>query len=245
MSMFCRGRSGTKQANSRVRHTAMQRIPEPELMDDEAQARAYAEADFEAPHSYFIELFQQAFPGRNINGSVLDLGCGPADISLRFAKAYPECELHGVDGAAAMLAFGEQAIRQAELQDRIRLLQGYLPGVGLPLPQYDTVISNSLLHHLADPMTLWQTVQEYAAPSAPVFIMDLMRPASTLQAQALVDEYAAEEPEVLQHDFYHSLLAAYTPQEVQQQLSVLALPLTVKVVSDRHLIVSGRMPERH
>ena len=223
----------------------MQRIPEPELMDDEAQARAYAEADFEAPHSYFIELFQQTYPTLSINGSVLDLGCGPADISLRFAKAYPQCELHGVDGAAAMLALGEQAVQQAGLQDRIRLLPGYLPGARLPRQQYDVVISNSLLHHLTDPMALWQTPQDYAASAAPVFVMDLMRPASTQQAQSLVDEYAAEEPEVLQHDFYHSLLAAYTPQEVQQQLSVLALPLKVKVVSDRHFIVTGRMPERH
>ena len=223
----------------------MQRIPEPELMDDEAQARAYAEADFEAPHSYFIELFQQTYPTLSINGSVLDLGCGPADISLRFAKAYPQCELHGVDGAAAMLALGEQAVQRAGLQDRIRLLPGYLPGARLPRQQYDVVISNSLLHHLTDPMALWQTLQDYAASAAPEFVMDLMRPASTQQAQSLVDEYAAEEPEVLQHDFYHSLLAAYTPQEVQQQLSVLALPLKVKVVSDRHFIVTGRMPERH
>ncbi len=219
----------------------MQRIPEPELMDDEAQARAYAEADFDEPHSHFIELFQKTFPDLNINGSVLDLGCGPADISIRFATTYPACGLHGVDAAAAMLAFGDTAVQQARLQQRIQLLQGYLPGVSLPLPQYDAVISNSLLHHLADPMTLWQTVQEYAAPGAPVFIMDLMRPATTQQAQQLVDEYAAGEPEVLRHDFYHSLLAAYTPQEVQQQLSVLALPLSVTVVSDRHLVVSGRM----
>lgn len=223
----------------------MQRIPEPELMDDEAQAQAYAAADFEAPHSYFIELFQQTYPTLSINGSVLDLGCGPADISVRFAKAYPECELHGVDGAAAMLALGEQAVQQAGLQDRIRLLPGYIPGAGLPRQQYDVVISNSLLHHLADPMALWQTLQDYAASAAPVFVMDLMRPASTQQARSLVDEYAAGEPEVLQHDFYHSLLAAYTPQEVQQQLSVLSLPLTVKVVSDRHFIVTGRMPKRH
>ena len=220
----------------------MQRIPEPELMDDEAQARAYAEADFEEPHSYFIELFQQTFPALGVNGSVLDLGCGPADISLRFVKAYPECVLHGVDGAAAMLTLGEQAVQQAGLKHRIRLLQGYIPGVALPLQQYDVVISNSLLHHLADPMALWQTVQAYAAPTAAVFIMDLMRPESTQQAQALVEEYAAGEPDILQHDFYHSLLAAYTPQEVQHQLEVLGLPFTVKQVSDRHLIVTGTMP---
>lgn len=221
----------------------MQRIPEPELMEDEAQVRAYAEADFEAPHSSFIELFKQVFPTLSITGSVLDLGCGPADISLRFARAYPDCEIHGVDAAAAMLTFGDKAVRQADLAHRVRLLTGYLPGACLPRRHYDVVISNSLLHHLADPMTLWLTVKDYAAVGAPVFIMDLMRPASQRQARALVAEYAADEPKVLQHDFYHSLLAAYTPLEVEQQLSSLALPFSVRVVSDRHLVVSGIMPE--
>lgn len=220
----------------------MRRIPEPELMDEEAQARAYAEADFEAPHSYFIELFRQTFPKLNVSGCVLDLGCGPADISLRFARAYPDCEIHGVDAAAAMLALGDKAIQQAELERRIRLVSGYLPGARLPRQDYDVVISNSLLHHLADPLTLWQAIREYAAAGAPVFIMDLMRPASPQHARMLVTEYAADEPRVLQHDFYHSLLAAYTPQEVEQQINQLALPFRVSVVSDRHLVVTGIMP---
>jgi ubiquinone/menaquinone biosynthesis C-methylase UbiE len=212
-------------------------------MDDEVQARAYAEADFESPHSYFIELFQQTFPALTVTGNALDLGCGPADITLRFARAYPDCEIHGVDGSAAMLAYGDKAIQQAKLGDRIRLVQGYLPVARLPRQQYEVVISNSLLHHLADPMTLWQAVQEHAAPGAPVFIMDLMRPTSLTRAQELVEEYAADEPPVLRHDFYHSLLAAYTPQEVEQQISSLALPFKVRVVSDRHLVVSGTMTE--
>ena len=221
---------------------AMQRIPEPELMNDEAQARAYAKADFEAPHSYFIELFQQTFPSLSFSGCVLDLGCGPADISLRFARAYPDCEIHAVDAAEAMLAYADKAVQQAKLAGRIQLLSGYLPHARLPRRNYDIVISNSLLHHLADPLSLWQAVKDYAAAGAPVFIMDLMRPPSVVSAQTLVAEYAAEEPPILQHDFYHSLLAAYTPQEVEQQLHSQALPFSVRVVSDRHLVVSGKMP---
>jgi ubiquinone/menaquinone biosynthesis C-methylase UbiE len=34
---------------------------------------------------------------------VLDLGCGPADVTIRFAKANPGYKFHGVDGSAAML----------------------------------------------------------------------------------------------------------------------------------------------
>ena len=39
----------------------MQRVLEPELMDDELQARAYAQADFAEPHSAYPQLFLSLF----------------------------------------------------------------------------------------------------------------------------------------------------------------------------------------
>ena len=78
----------------------MERIPEPELMDDPEQARAYASADFSEPHQAFVERFTQCFPG-HAPRRALDLGCGAADITIRFARAYPDCELTAVDGAPA------------------------------------------------------------------------------------------------------------------------------------------------
>ena len=221
----------------------MERMPEPELMDDAVQAAAYAQADFEAPHARFVELFRETFPDERVRGTVLDLGCGPADITLRFVRAYPDCTMHGVDGAAAMLAYGRERIKREGLAERVRLIHGYLPGVVLSQAKYDAVISNSLLHHLRDPMVLWGAVKTHAQPGAPVFVMDLRRPASRGQAQDLVAEYAANEPPILRHDFFHSLLAAYLPDEVAAQLRAAGLVgLDVKEVSDRHLLVCGRLP---
>jgi len=73
----------------------MQRITEPELMNDEAQARAYAQANFDEPHDMFIQEFKAAFPGTDVSGHILDLGCGPADISIRFAQSFPDCVIDG------------------------------------------------------------------------------------------------------------------------------------------------------
>ena len=67
----------------------MKRIPEPELMDTAEQARAYAAADFSAAHQSYVTLFHQTFPKRPASAAVLDLGCGPADVTVRFAKANP------------------------------------------------------------------------------------------------------------------------------------------------------------
>lgn len=220
----------------------MQRIPEPELMNDKVQAQAYACADFATPHNHFIELFQEKFPGLQIEDAVLDLGCGPADISRRFMQAYPACHVHGVDGAKAMLEFGEQLNQQAGLSHRMQLIEACLPSVTLPQKFYHVIISNSLLHHLHDPFVLWQTIKQHAKPFAHVFVMDLMRPESEEKARQLMELYAADEPPILQQDFYNSLLAAFTHEEVQQQLDEMGLGgLEVKVVSDRHMVISGQL----
>lgn len=126
------------------------------------------------------------------------------------------------------------------MDDRIQLIETRLPNPDLPQAHYHTIISNSLLHHLHDPHVLWDSIKTHAKPFANVFVMDLMRPDNEEKARALVAQYAANEPVVLQNDFYHSLCAAFTPDEVQTQLDEHSLSqLTVEVVSDRHMIIFG------
>lgn len=221
----------------------MQRIPEPELMDGEEQARAYAEADFSEANTLFMSLFEHAFPDAGVAGPVVDLGCGPGDICLRFAAARPGCHVDAVDGAEAMLAHGRAAAARSPAGDRVRFVQALLPHARLPEPAYLTVISNSLLHHLEDPQALWRTVRRCAAPGAPVLVMDLFRPEDEATLQSLVEQYAADAPAVLRHDFSCSLRAAYRVPEVQAQLQEAGLAdLRVEQVSDRHLAAWGRAP---
>ena len=215
------------------------RIPEPELMDTAEQARAYAAADFTEPHEAFVDRFRARFPEFR-SGQVLDLGCGPADVTVRFARAYPEARVHGVDGAPAMLEEAAKLVRAAGVGDRVSLEPVRLPSPSLSGAAYDAVVSNSLLHHLADPGVLWATVADTAGASAPVFVMDLCRPTSTDAAQQLVDTYTAGESPVLRDDFYRSLCAAYTPDEVRTQLVSAGLDhFRVEPAGDRHLLVWG------
>ncbi len=219
----------------------MQRCPEPELMLDEDQARAYAEADFSEPHEHFVDLFAQRFP-EPVDGLVLDLGCGPGDVSLRFAARYPLCMVEGIDGAPAMLAAGQDLCRQHPAGPRVTLLPGRLPEARGPGAPYATIISNSLLHHLHAPDVLWTTILRDGAPGARVFVMDLCRPDSTEQVDALVAQHAADAADVLRRDFRNSLHAAFTPAEVRGQLRQAGLGgFDVEQVSDRHLVVWGRL----
>jgi SAM-dependent methyltransferase len=222
----------------------MRRRPEPELMDGAEQARAYAEADFSEANGLFMEILARQKPGPLEGARALDLGCGPADIPIRFLRAYPGASCDALDGSPAMLAHAQVALdRLPGIASRCRLLCQSLPSSDLPHAHYDLILSNSLLHHLHDPQVLWRTVAETAKRGALVLVMDLMRPASAAWAEALVATYAADAPEVLRNDFRNSLFAAYEPQEVVAQLAEAGLDaLDVGVVSDRHLAVWGRLP---
>lgn len=219
----------------------MKRIPEPELMDDAEQAAAYHRADFSEAHNLFVDLFRELFGTDSWKGPVLDLGCGTADVTLRFARAFQGAEIDAIDGAEAMLRLARETVDRQHLSGRIRLFCRHLPTGDLPQAQYGAVISNSLLHHLQDPLTLWRTARAYSAEGAPILVMDLLRPETPIQAERLMNRYAAGEAELLRRDFFNSLCAAYRLEEVEEQLWQAELRnMEVRVVSDRHWVAWGR-----
>ena len=216
----------------------MDRTLEPELMDDPEQALIYARADFEQENQGFVDRFREYFPDFS-EGHVFDLGCGPGDIPIRFAREFPSCRITGVDASAPMVRLAEAAVQQAGLSDRITFrCERFQDLAGVSVA--DAAISNSLVHHVRNPLQFWHTLRLVVKPGSPVLVMDLLRPDSPEEAQTVVDRYAAKEPEILRRDFYHSLLAAFTEDEVAAQLAEMNLSrLMVDVPDDRHWVVGG------
>lgn len=217
------------------------RIPEPELMLGEEQARAYAAADFEAAHSAYPLLFRERFPDFPRQAAVLDLGCGPGDVTRRFARLSPGWRIHAVDGSPAMLAQAGRMLTRRRLQRRVLLIPGMLPELKLPRRRYDVILATNLLHHLPDPRALWKTVKNFSGPGTLFFAADLRRPRTQREARRLVQRYSRGEPEVLRRDFHNSLLASFTPEEVACQLKAAGMTrLMVEALDDRHLLVFGK-----
>lgn len=220
----------------------MQRIPEPELMLDADQTAAYAGADFEIAHSDIVNHFARRYSLGELCGPLIDLGCGPGDVTVRFARLCPSCRIDALDGSEAMLDHARKRIAKEGLVHRVKLIHAILPHQQLDVGRYATVVSNSLLHHLYDPHVLWEVIKRIARPKALIYIADLMRPMSKAQAVALVEAHTQGEPAVLRHDFYNSLLAAFSVDEVEAQLRKANLQrLAVEPISDRHLIIHGRL----
>lgn len=220
----------------------MDRVLEPELMTDADQAEAYAAADFASVNQGFVDRFRARFPDFD-RGRLADLGCGPADIPIRFCRALPGVTVTAVDGSEAMLAPGRKALAAAGLESRVRLVCARLPGLDRPPGGFDGIVSNSLPHHLPRPDVFWSEVARLGREGAAVLVMDLHRPESIERAGEIVETYAGGEPEVLKRDFFHSLCAAFTLAEVRAQLKRAGLDaLRAEMVSDRHWAVSGILP---
>ena len=217
----------------------MERVPEPELMDDVEQVVAYAEADFAAGHaSLFQEALDRLPPALHIR-RILDLGCGPGDFSRRLARAFPNAEVIGVDGAPTMLerAASEPGSEGLNIKWVEALLDGFEDAHG-----FDLIFSNSLLHHLHEPEQLWAALKSLGREDGWIHISDLRRPPSRSEAKEMVETYSGDEPEVLKKDFYHSLCAAFTPEEISGQCSAAGLQeLHVEAFGDRHVLIYGRL----
>jgi len=206
-------------------------------MDDEQQAIAYAQADFSSSNQMFVDgLVDACGPKLRV---VLDIGCGPGDIPIRLAQAKASVYVIAVDASEAMVRLASDAIERAGLERRVRIIEGRIPGLEVRRGGFDTIISKDLLHHLPDPMVLWEEVKRLGRAGTAVYVMDLFRPDTEQAAKAIVESVSAGEPEIVKRDFYHSLLAAFTPDEVRNQLHEAGLGFEVEVLTERHMCVRG------
>ena len=216
----------------------MQRCPEPELMNGVDQVAAYAAADFSAGDGVTIDRIRSLIAERPLgsNPVVVDLGCGPGNITLLLARLLPEARVIGIDGAERMLELARQ--RAADQGLAIEFLHQDLRQIrGL---KADLVVSNSLLHQLHDPLLLWRVTSELANRGCRVLHRDLRRPESMEELNHLQALHLPDAPEVLIEDFRASLRAAFEPSEVAEQLRITAMQqLSVQLEGDRYLVVSG------
>ena len=216
----------------------MIRILEPEVMEDEKGVLAYGKADFSDSNNLFVKTLLATYPLKN-RAKILDLGCGPGDIALRFAKTDPNLVITALDASEPMLAFAQKVIKEEKLENQINLIKGRIPNLqGLDVP-FDVICSKDLLHHIPDPLTFWNEVKRLSESGTAIFIMDLIRPESEEEARIIVNDLSSHEPQVLQDDFYYSLLAAFSIDEVKDNLKNIGLNLTVEPLGLRHFIVKG------
>ena len=203
----------------------MKRTPEPELMETPSQVKAYAEADFSKSDSMVVKGLENYLKKerKTLNKSdvILDIACGPGNISERIAKNWPFVKVVGIDGSKEMLNQAEKKLYKSfnrNLSYELVEINSIATGEKHFPTKADVLVSNSALHHFHDPYKFWNALKKLGKKKCIHFHRDLVRPKSVEKAIEIKENHLSSSPEILKKDFYASLKASFTVDEVNQQL---------------------------
>jgi ubiquinone/menaquinone biosynthesis C-methylase UbiE len=217
----------------------MKRKLEPELMDDILQVMAYSKADFSESNNAFVDWVKKDC--QLTNPRILDLGCGPADVDIEFVRQVPGSSILAVDGSMVMVELALDRIKKSKLERNITVVRGKLPDLKIDAGGFDIILCKDLLHHLPGPEVFWYEVKRLARRDTLIYMMDLIRPESHLAAKELVEKIAGKEPEMLRKDYYNSLLASFSIEEVEQQMIDFDMDYEFLVTSGKQFLVRCKM----
>jgi ubiquinone/menaquinone biosynthesis C-methylase UbiE len=209
----------------------MDRILEPEVMDTWLEATAYDAMDFGVVNTAFavdaIALDANAI-------KVLDIGTGTARIPILMCQQKPQYLITGVDLAQSMLIIGRRNVEAAGLNQRIRLERVDSKRMPYPDLEFDLLISNSLVHHLPNPLSFFEELKRLVRPGGSMLIRDLIRPENDAIVNDLVANIGGEYDRHQQQLFHDSLKAALTLAEVREFIDRVGLP-NVKLTQSSNL----------
>lgn len=189
----------------------LERVLEPEVMDTWADAAEYDAMDFTEVNRAFAERALELGPHK---GRVLDFGTGTARIPILMLQRNKALRIVANDYSRNMLKIGEINVIAAGFGNYIELRHEDAKNTPHLDGDFDLVISNSLVHHLPDPLLFLREAGRVARPNAGILIRDLIRPESIAAMNALVEQYAGESDAHQRKLFRDSLNAALTLAEI-------------------------------
>jgi ubiquinone/menaquinone biosynthesis C-methylase UbiE len=221
------------------------RILEPEVMDSLEEAVDYDSMDHSAVNRLFVDDFLETVKRLGGTGRplwVLDVGTGTAQIPIELCRRAGFVRVTAVDLASHMLQIGQRNLIRAGLESVVRLEQ--IDAKGLPYgdAEFPAVMSNSIIHHIPEPLAVLREMRRVLKPGGILFVRDLLRPPDIATLNRIVETYAGDANLHQRQMFHDSLHAALTLDEVRDLLAAIALPREwVSPTSDRHWTIAGTL----
>src|SRR4051812_468438 len=152
------------------------RVLEPEVMDSAAEAVGYDSMDHSEVNRRFVDDLlecRQPNEGSSTNPiRVLDVGTGTALIPIELCSRELPIHVTAVDLAAHMLQLGQRNVIRAGLQSQIKLEQIDAKALPYANATFDWVISNSIVHHIPEPLSIMREMVRVLKPGGLLFVRD-------------------------------------------------------------------------
>jgi ubiquinone/menaquinone biosynthesis C-methylase UbiE len=217
----------------------IQRELETEAMDTVDEAREYDLMDHTTVNTRFVaDLLEVIARLGHIDlrrRFVVDVGTGTARIPIEFCRVQSLGRVVAVDLAHEMLRVARDNVGAARLSARVALQMARATALPFRDGCSPVVVSNSLIHHLPDPVPAFRELARIVSRGGIVFVRDLFRPQTPVEVDRLVNAYAAGATAHQRQLLGDSLRAALTLDEVRGAIRDLPFAqVSLMATSDRH-----------
>jgi ubiquinone/menaquinone biosynthesis C-methylase UbiE len=210
----------------------LERVLEPEVMDTWEDAVEYDSMDFTEVNTAFAERALELAPPEGI---VLDAGTGTARIPIMIVQRRPTLRIWAIDLSENMLRVGKKNVDEAGVGHLVKLKKVDAKELPYPDDYFEMVISNSIIHHLPDPVPFLKEVNRVTKSNGGIFLRDLIRPPDERAVEELTEKYAADCSDYQKKLYRDSLRASLTIEEMQELIETSGLKdVAVVQSSDRH-----------
>ena len=231
----------------------MERTVEPELMEREDQVISYAKADFSDGENNLINQINYYLINNNINLNkqelIVDLGCGPGNISEKLSIKWPNATVIGIDGSKEMIRLAELNKKKSSNRRQFKNLSYMCADIkNIKASEIclekniSLLVSNSLIHHITYLDDFFNCIKRLSSNFTINFHKDLKRPNDEKSALELKEKCAEKYDDILTNDYYASLKASYTLKELKNFIFENKLySLEVFEEGDQYLVIYGKV----
>lgn len=150
------------------------------------------------------------------SGEALEIGPGPGYTGLEWLKATENTRLTGVEISPGMIRVAEKNAADYGLSGRVKYVEGNAMRIPLDDKMFDAVFSNGSMHEWEDPVAVFNEIARVLKPGGVFCITDLRRDLSEKIYEYM---YNACSPKEIRPGFKSSVMAAYTPGELEELLA--------------------------
>ena len=231
----------------------MERTVEPELMEREDQVISYAKADFSDGENNLINQINYYLINNNINLNtqelIVDLGCGPGNISEKLSIKWPNATVIGIDGSKEMIRLAELNKKKSSNRRQFKNLSYMCADIkNIKASEIclekniSLLVSNSLIHHITYLDDFFNCIKRLSSNLTINFHKDLKRPNDEKSALELKEKCAEKYDDILTNDYYASLKASYTSKELKNFILENKLySLEVFEEGEEYLVIYGKV----
>jgi SAM-dependent methyltransferase len=192
---------------------------------------------------YYNDLVNSILAAKNIEGRVLDLGCGFGILGMRICSIKEFSTVVGLEPSRTLVRAAEVITSRHGYNGRISVKFWNEERFPFNAGEFDAIVSFMALHKWNDPAKVFAEIERVRRPGSIVYISDFRRDQPTIPLNLFVQQVRFEMGKEIAANLKKSYNSAYTVNEIREMPGVLDIPGYRLEESKQFLNIISGLPE--